>query len=125
MEEHLAQRLKITAETGMAPAATVEFVGGVLDSLADTHTVTDASAGMMASHLIAALVRAANGEVIAGPPDSAFQEAVTAAPDALPRAERIAQDAATRLGTALPEDEVKFLSIHLATLDVAYRKENQ
>lgn len=125
MEENLAQRLQITAETGMAPAATVDFVTEVMDALAETHVVTDASAGMMASHLIAALVRAEAGEVIAGPPDSAFQEAVTASPDVLVRAQQIADDAATRLGSQLPDDEVKFLSIHLATLDVAYRKENR
>lgn len=123
MDEALAQRLRITEETGMAPPETVAFVAEVLHTLATDHEITDASAGMMASHLIAALVRAASGETIDGPPSAAFDESVSAAPDAYPRAHQVAADAASTLGVDLPEDEVRFLTIHLATLDVAYHKE--
>ncbi|MGJ3507354.1 hypothetical protein [Enemella sp. A6] len=126
MDQLLEDRLRITAETGMATPEIVAFVSQLLAELDSEYVVTEQTAGMFAAHLMAALERVRTGDTSVGEPNVAHvAEARTASPSSPARARAIADRAAAELGLTLPKGEIDFLTIHLATLYVAHRKENR
>ncbi|RLL66036.1 transcriptional antiterminator [Streptomyces sp. Z26] len=118
MDEQLALRLRLFREGGQVPATVVDFVADELTALeAEGHTITEATAGMLTSHLTMAFGRLLRGEPI----DEFSADAQVAAeladhPEAVARARAISVRAEARLGAALPESEVNFLGLHLAVL---------
>ncbi|WP_031086957.1 PRD domain-containing protein [Streptomyces sp. NRRL WC-3549] len=118
MDDQLAQRIQLFREGGQVRPEVADFVTTELTSLeAEGHTVTEATAGMLTSHLMMAL-----GRILDGAPIEQFltddQVAAELAghPDAVARARAVSDRAERELGAALPESEVNFLGMHLAVL---------
>ncbi|MFJ9625020.1 PRD domain-containing protein [Streptomyces sp. NPDC101181] len=118
MDEQLALRLRLFREGGQVPAEVTDFVAAELTALeAEGNTVTEATAGMLTSHLTMALGRLLRGEPIEEfPTDEQVANELTGHPEAVARARAISARAARELGPALPESEVGFLGLHLAVL---------
>lgn len=118
MEERLAQRIGLFRESGQARPEVADFVTAELTALAEEGTpVSETTAGMLASHLMMALGRLLNGEVIPlSPADDRIAAELADHPDAVARARGLAARAAARLGAELPESEIHFLAAHLVVL---------
>ena len=118
MDDQLALRIQLFRESGQVRPEVADFVTAELTALAaEGRTVTEATAGMLTSHLMMALTRLVDGE-----PIETFQtdEQVAAEladhPDAVVRARAVSARAGHELGAALPDSEINFLSLHLAVL---------
>ncbi|MFE4058203.1 transcriptional antiterminator [Streptomyces sp. NPDC059096] len=118
MDNQLALRIQLFCETGQARPEVAAFVAAELEALgAEGLTVTEDTAGLLTSHLMAALTRLLNGESIeTSPTDGQVTAELTGHPEALARAHAVALRAEEALGAPLPGSEVNFLGLHLAVL---------
>ncbi|WP_329042416.1 transcriptional antiterminator [Streptomyces sp. NBC_00178] len=118
MDDQLALRIRLFREGGQVPPEVVDFVAAELSSLEDEgHVVTEASAGMLTSHLMMALGRLLGGEPIEQfLTDDQVASELAGHPGAVARARAVSARAERDLGAALPESEVNFLGMHLAVL---------
>ncbi|WP_327111846.1 transcriptional antiterminator [Streptomyces sp. NBC_01341] len=118
MDDQLALRIQLFREGGHVPSEVVDFVAAELSSLEDEgHVVTEASAGMLTSHLMMALGRLLDGEPIEQfLTDDQVASELAGHPGAVARARAVSARAEQDLGAALPESEVNFLGMHLAVL---------
>ncbi|MFI2214436.1 transcriptional antiterminator [Streptomyces sp. NPDC020141] len=127
MDDRLAERLRLFREGGHVRPEVTDFVTAELNALRDEgRTVTEATAGMLTSHLVMALTRLLDGEPAerardgdaGGIPatDEQLAAELCAHPEAVARARAVAARADRELGAALPDSEVAFLGLHLAVL---------
>lgn len=118
MDDQLALRIQLFREGGQIKPEVADFVTAELAALeADGRTVTEATAGMLTSHLMMALTRLLNGEPIEQfLTDDQVAAELAGHPDAVSRARAVSERARRELGAALPESEVNFLGMHLAVL---------
>ncbi|MCX4965109.1 PRD domain-containing protein [Streptomyces sp. NBC_00654] len=118
MDDQLALRIQLFREGGQVRPEVADFVAAELAALeADGRTVTEATAGMLTSHLMMALTRLLNGEPIEQfLTDDQVAAELAGHPDAVARARAVSARAERDLGAALPESEVNFLGMHLAVL---------
>ncbi|MFH8479018.1 transcriptional antiterminator [Streptomyces sp. NPDC018055] len=118
MDEALALRLRLFREGGQAAPEVIDFVAAELTALEDEgRTVTEATAGMLTSHLTMALGRLLRGEPIEEfSTDEQVAAELAGHPEADARARAISARAEQALGPALPESEINFLGLHLAAL---------
>ncbi|OKJ05040.1 transcriptional antiterminator [Streptomyces sp. CB01249] len=118
MDDQLALRLQLFREGGQIKPEVADFVTAELAALeAEGNTVTEATAGMLTSHLMMALTRLLNGEAIEQfLTDDQVAAELAGHPQAVDRARAVAERARHELGAALPESEVNFLGMHLAVL---------
>ncbi|MFI1826178.1 transcriptional antiterminator [Streptomyces sp. NPDC020412] len=118
MDDQLARRIALFREGGAVRPEVADFVTVELDALAaEGRTVTEATAGMLTSHLIMALTRLLDGEAITvSPTDATVAAELVDHPEAVGRARAVAARAHRELGAALPDSEVNFLGMHLAVL---------
>ncbi|MFD8062061.1 PRD domain-containing protein [Streptomyces cyaneofuscatus] len=118
MDEALALRLRLFREGGQAAPEVIDFVAAELTALEDEgRTVTEATAGMLTSHLTMALGRLLRGEPIEEfSTDEQVAAELAGHPEAVGRARAISARAEQALGPALPESEINFLGLHLAAL---------
>ncbi|MEE1740634.1 PRD domain-containing protein [Streptomyces sp. NPDC079020] len=118
MDDQLALRIQLFREGGQVRPEVADFVAAELAALeADGRTVTEATAGMLTSHLMMALTRLLNGEPIEQfLTDDQVAAELAGHPDAVARARAVSARAERDLGSALPESEVNFLGMHLAVL---------
>ncbi|MGV9313922.1 transcriptional antiterminator [Streptomyces sp. NPDC003691] len=118
MDDQLALRISLfRADARVGPGA-VDFVTAELAALeAEGHTVTEATAGMLTSHLVMAISRILAGttpEPAAG--DDHLAAELADHSDAVARARAVALRARQELGVVFPDSEVNFLGLHLAVL---------
>ncbi|MEU5557981.1 PRD domain-containing protein [Streptomyces globisporus] len=118
MDEALALRLRLFREGGQAAPEVIGFVAAELTALEDEgNTVTEATAGMLTSHLTMALGRLLRGEPIEEfSTDEQVAAELAGRPEAVARARAISARAEQTLGPTLPESEINFLGLHLAVL---------
>ncbi|MGW4035816.1 transcriptional antiterminator [Streptomyces sp. NPDC004778] len=118
MDEQLALRLRLFREGGQAAPEVIDFVAAELTALEDEgNTVTEATAGMLTSHLTMALGRLLREEPIQEfSTDEQAAAELDAHPEAVARARAISERARQALGPTLPESEINFLGLHLAVL---------
>ncbi|MFK0100243.1 transcriptional antiterminator [Streptomyces sp. NPDC091040] len=118
MDDQLALRLQLFREGGQIKPEVADFVTAELAALeAEGNTVTEATAGMLTSHLMMALTRLLNDEAIEQfLTDDQVAAELAGHPEAVGRARAVAERARRELGAALPESEVNFLGMHLAVL---------
>jgi PRD domain len=118
MDDQLALRICLFRKGGSVDPRVVDFVEAELDGLAATGLpVTEATAGMLTSHLVMALDRMVRGEAIRGSASDSYVAAELATePEAVADAQALAARAERALGARLPEAEVAFLALHLAVL---------
>ncbi|MFI1017354.1 transcriptional antiterminator [Streptomyces sp. NPDC020965] len=118
MDDQLSERIRIFRESGQVRPEVVDFVTAELTALtAEGRPVTEATAGMLTSHLMMALNRLLDGEPIADfPTDDQVAAELAGHPDAVDRARAVADRAHRELGAALPDSEINFLGLHLAVL---------
>lgn len=118
MDDQLALRIQLFREGGQIKPEVADFVTAELAALeAEGRTVTEATAGMLTSHLMMALTRLLDGEVIEQfLTDDQVAAELAGHPEAVTRARAVAERARRELGAALPESEVNFLGMHLAVL---------
>ncbi|MFB6703777.1 PRD domain-containing protein [Streptomyces sp. NPDC056333] len=118
MDDQLALRIQLFREGGQVKPEVADFVAAELVALeADGRTVTEASAGMLTSHLMMALTRLLDGEPIEQfLTDDQVAAELAGHPDAVARARAISARAEQKLGAALPDSEINFLGMHLAVL---------
>ena len=123
MDEQLALRIRLFRESGQVRPEVADFVTAELAALAaEGRTVTEATSGMLTSHLMMALTRLLDGEPLIGTDvDGRIAAELAEHPDAVERARRIAERAHEELGAHLPEPEVAFLGMHLAVLTLRSR----
>ncbi|MER7807207.1 PRD domain-containing protein [Streptomyces sp900116325] len=118
MDDQLALRIQLFREGGQVKPEVADFVVAELAALeADGRTVTEASAGMLTSHLMMALTRLLDGEPIEQfLTDDQVAAELAGHPHAVARARAISARAEQKLGAALPDSEINFLGLHLAVL---------
>ncbi|MGW6896223.1 MULTISPECIES: PRD domain-containing protein [unclassified Streptomyces] len=118
MDDQLALRIQLFREGGQVKPEVADFVAAELAALeADGRTVTEASAGMLTSHLMMALTRLLDGEPIEQfLTDDQVAAELAGHPHAVARARAISARAEQKLGAALPDSEINFLGMHLAVL---------
>ncbi|MCX4673962.1 PRD domain-containing protein [Streptomyces sp. NBC_01433] len=118
MDDQLALRIQLFRDGGQVRPEVADFVTAELAALeADGRTVTEATAGMLTSHLMMALTRLLDGEPIEQfLTDDQVAAELAGHPDAVARARAVSARARRELGAALPESEVNFLGMHLAVL---------
>ncbi|MFI6345973.1 PRD domain-containing protein [Streptomyces sp. NPDC050560] len=118
MDDQLALRLRLFREGGEVRPEVVDFVTAELEALAAGGArVTEATAGMLTSHLTMALGRLLDGEPIGQfTTDEQVAAELADHPEAVERARAVAGRAERTLGAALPDSEVNFLALHLAVL---------
>ncbi|MEV5675420.1 transcriptional antiterminator [Streptomyces sp. NPDC052179] len=118
MDDQLSLRIQLFRDGGQVRPEVADFVTAELAALeADGRTVTEATAGMLTSHLMMALTRLLDGEPIEQfLTDDQVAAELAGHPDAVARARAVSARARRELGAALPESEVNFLGMHLAVL---------
>ncbi|MEE1798791.1 transcriptional antiterminator [Streptomyces sp. NPDC101062] len=118
MDDQLALRIQLFRETRQVSPEVALFVAAELDALAaEGLTVTEDTAGVLTSHLMAALTRLLDGAPIeAFRTDEQVAAELAGHPEAIARARAMALRAEKALGTPLPGSEVNFLGLHLAVL---------
>ncbi|MFG2627244.1 PRD domain-containing protein [Streptomyces sp. NPDC048473] len=118
MDDQLALRIQLFREGGQVRPEVADFVTAELTALeADGRTVTEATAGMLTSHLMMALTRLLDGEPIEQfLTDDQVAAELAGHPDAVERARAVSARAERELGAALPDSEINFLGMHLAVL---------
>ncbi|MCX4528366.1 MULTISPECIES: transcriptional antiterminator [unclassified Streptomyces] len=120
MDDQLALRIRLFRDSGRVRPEVAAFVTAELGALAaEGRIVTEATAGMLTSHLLLALTRVLDGEPV-DPRDADERVSAELAghPEAVERARAISGRAAGSLGAPLPAAEVTFLGLHLAALAV-------
>ncbi|GLZ06079.1 hypothetical protein Acsp03_35450 [Actinomadura sp. NBRC 104412] len=118
MDPLLEERLAIFERTGQVSPEICRFVRDELEALAAAGgEITEESAGTLASHLLLALQRARDGEALTDfPADDTVRAELAGQPRAMEQAAALAGRARSALGADLPEQEVRFLALHLAVL---------
>ncbi|MFJ9031192.1 transcriptional antiterminator [Streptomyces sp. NPDC102274] len=118
MDDQLALRVRLFRESGQVRPEVAAFVTEELDSLAtEGHTVTEAKAGMLTSHLMMALNRLLDGTPIEEfRTDEQVAAELAGHPEAVARAHAVSVRAERELGAPLPDSEINFLGLHLAVL---------
>ncbi|MFE2635735.1 transcriptional antiterminator [Streptomyces scopuliridis] len=118
MDDQLALRVELFRESGQVRPEVAAFVTEELDSLAaEGHTVTEATAGMLTSHLMMALDRLLDGAPIEEfRTDEQVAAELAGHPEAVARARAVSVRAERELGAPLPDSEINFLGLHLAVL---------
>ncbi|WP_371621672.1 PRD domain-containing protein [Streptomyces sp. NBC_01116] len=118
MDDQLALRIQLFREGGQVKPGVADFVAAELAALeAEGHLVTEATAGMLTSHLMMAIGRLLNGEPIEQfLTDDQVAAELADHPEAVARAREVAARAERELGAALPRSEINFLGMHLAVL---------
>ncbi|MFE4538419.1 transcriptional antiterminator [Streptomyces scopuliridis] len=118
MDDQLALRVQLFRESGQVRPEVAAFVTEELDSLAaEGHTVTEATAGLLTSHLMMALDRLLDGAPIEEfRTDELVAAELAGHPGAVARARAVSLRAERELGAALPGSEINFLGLHLAVL---------
>lgn len=117
MDDRLQQRLDLFRAMPEVQDAVVDAVEHELALLAVDHRVDEDSAGMLASHLVAALGRAVRDEPEIDPPaPETYAQVIDEAPEAVDRAADVAARLEEALDVELPVAERQFLAFHLATL---------
>ncbi|MEE6273306.1 hypothetical protein [Georgenia wangjunii] len=125
MDPTLRQRLELFRTMDEVPAGVVDLVEDELVRVDPAGRLSDDSAGMFVSHAVMAFSRLLGDEdPVDAPSDAVFDQVLTEDPTALARAGALAERARQRLGRALPDAEVKYLTIHLAVLAQHLSKEN-
>jgi transcriptional regulatory protein LevR len=119
VDAELNRRMRLFQETGQVSSEVSSFVRSELERVAEEWDLKleEDTAGMLVSHLLLALERARAGEAIEeweGSEDAA--EELAERPWAVDKAREVVRDARTDLGAVLPETEVNFLALHLATI---------
>ena len=126
MDDHLRTRLTVYRDMPETAAGVVDFVENELSRLTREYLVTDATAGVMTSHLIAALTRVVKREPDIDPPSPAvYQQVVTQAPGSVDLATEVSGRAEAALGVRLTPVEEQYLSFHLAALAINATKERK
>lgn len=124
MDDALRQRLELFRAMPKTPPGVVDFVERELHRLETDHLITEATAGALASHLVAALGRMIRQEPDIEPPgESVYREVVDSFPAAVEAAAELSARAHQDLGTGLSPVEQQYLSLHLGTLALTARKE--
>ncbi|QDY78385.1 PRD domain-containing protein [Streptomyces qinzhouensis] len=125
MDDELARRIALFRQDGRVRPEVADFVSAELGALAaEGRTVTEATAGLLTSHLMLALTRLVDSVPITGfPADPAIAAELAAHPEAVDRARSLAGRARRELGAELPESEIGFLGLHLAALATATAEE--
>ncbi|MFD3554005.1 transcriptional antiterminator [Streptomyces goshikiensis] len=118
MDDQLALRIRLFRDSGRVRPEVAAFVTAELGTLAaEGRTVTEATAGMLTSHLLLALTRVLDGEPVEpGDADERVAAELAGHPEAVERARAISGRAAGSLGALLPAAEIGFLGLHLAAL---------
>ncbi|MFI1869596.1 transcriptional antiterminator [Streptomyces jumonjinensis] len=118
MDDQLAERIRLFRESGRVRPEVADFVTAELARLAaEGRTVTEATAGMLTSHLMMALTRLLDGgPIVELPADERIAAELSDHPGAVARAAAVAARAERLLGAALPRSEIVFLGLHLAVL---------
>ncbi|GAA3081588.1 transcriptional antiterminator [Streptomyces goshikiensis] len=118
MDDQLALRIRLFRDSGRVRPEVAAFVTAELRALAaEGRTVTEATAGMLTSHLLLALTRVLDGEPVEpGEADGRVAAELAGHPEAVERARAISGRAAGSLGALLPAAEIGFLGLHLAAL---------
>lgn len=124
MDDPLRQRLELFRAMSDTPPGVVDFVERELHRLETDYLVTEATAGSLTSHLVAALGRMLRHEPDIDPPgDTVYREVVEAFPAAIDDAAELSARADQDLGVGLSAVEQQYLSLHLGTLALTARKE--
>lgn len=117
MDQDLLQRLELFRMTDTVPPGVADFVASELEAMEAENLVTEATAGMLTSHLVMALSRMVKEEPDIDPPSPAVIEEVRgAAPQAFPAAAAVSDRSKAVLGVPLSIIEQHYLALHLATL---------
>nr|WSZ98739.1 transcriptional antiterminator [Streptomyces sp. NBC_00857] len=118
MDGQLALRIQLFQDSGQARPEVAAFVTAELDALAaEGNPVTEATAGMLTSHLMMALGRLLDGEQIEEfRTDEQVAAELAGHPEAVARARAMSVRAEKELGAPLPGSEINFLGLHLAAL---------
>ncbi|GGT30501.1 PRD domain-containing protein [Streptomyces purpureus] len=118
MDDQLALRIRLFRESGQVRPEVADFVAAELDLLsAAGRTVTEASAGMLTSHLMGALTRLLDGaSVEERDTDALIGAELTDHPEAVALARAVSHRAERALGAPLPDSEIHFLGLHLAVI---------
>ncbi|MFD7289114.1 transcriptional antiterminator [Streptomyces sp. NPDC059863] len=118
MDDQLALRVRLFRESGQVRPEVAAFVTEELAALAaEGHTVTEATAGMLTSHLMMALDRLLDGAPIEEfRTDEQVAAELAGHPEAVARARAVSVRAERELGAPLPDSEINFLGLHLAVL---------
>ncbi|WP_293786110.1 PRD domain-containing protein [uncultured Aeromicrobium sp.] len=124
MDDALRQRLELFRAMSTTPPGVVDFVERELHRLETDHLITEATAGALTSHLVAALGRMIRQEPDIEPPgESVYREVVDSFPAAVEAAAELSARARQDLGAELSAVEQQYLSLHLGTLALTARKE--
>src|SRR5690606_14300969 len=122
MDDPLRQRLELFRAMPDTPPGVVDFVERELHRLESDYLVTEATAGSLTSHLVAALGRMIREEPDIEPPgDTVYREVVDAFPTAVDASADLSARAHQELGTGLSAIEQQYLSLHLGTLALTAR----
>lgn len=115
MDDQLALRIQLFREGGQVKPGVADFVAAELAALeAEGHLVTEATAGMLTSHLMMAIGRLLNGEPIEQfLTDDQVAAELADHPEAVARAREVAARAERELGAALPRSEINLSLIHI------------
>ncbi|WP_147917027.1 PRD domain-containing protein [Ruania zhangjianzhongii] len=125
MDPTLQERLDIFRAMPAVPDEAVDLVAAELTRLDPAQTLTDDQAGSFVSHAVNALARLSAGDVsVEAPSDTVYQQVRDEDPQAEERARAFVERVQARLGRALPEAELKFITIHFAALAQHTRKEH-
>ncbi|GAB3440851.1 hypothetical protein GCM10027570_06550 [Streptomonospora sediminis] len=125
MDTALRQRLDLVRDLPDTPPGVADFVEDELARLEHAHPVTEATAGTLTAHLVAALGRTLRGEPDIDPPaDTVYRQVVESVPEAVDAAVRLSERAGAALGARLSETELRYLSLHLGTLALTSPKED-
>lgn len=126
MDAPLRRRLELFRSMSTVPDAVVPLVEAELATLDETHRVDEETAGMLVSHLVAALARAVHGDTDVEPPAAeVYAQVVAEAPEAVAAAAAMADRLERELGTDIPAVERQYLAFHLATLAIVGARDGE
>lgn len=124
MDTALRQRLDLVRTLPDTPPGVADFVEDELARLEHGHHVTEATAGTLTAHLVAALGRMLRGEPdIEAPAEPVYREVADAVPGSVEAAALLSARAESALGSPLSRVEQRYLTLHLGTLARASSKE--
>lgn len=109
-------RLSILRQAGMLTDSDYEKVQQVICYFAEKHqlTLTEENASAMITHLCAALGRISRGEPVEPLDEEVYEE--TKQEPTFEKALQITQELVDHILPGLPEDEQKFLTMHIGVL---------
>lgn len=110
-------RLSLLAESGQVDADSLVATRRVIRAIEEKYSlvVNEENGGMLVTHLAVALARLKAGQPVTDIPGAALDEAREFAAE-WQFVRDIAGAAAASLGATLPESEIAFMTLHLATL---------